>query len=347
MTIMNWRLEPGRAMILSDSLVTDGATGAPAYIAPKVLVLAHLLTLISAKGAMKPAQDLWVRHMSGEPARTIEDLAQVAPGILQTAYAQVRDRLGEDECTVFAFGWSWAQCRVVGYAFGWENGFTAQPLADGEALIPPPASPLPGSADWAATVFAQQSADRGLSPGDRDNIGGILTAHHIVADPDRGAKVLIEHLGPLPHYAEDVAALPVHPAPPARRFGDRSEWIRCEDWLAAALETDSGERTMKELSRGYRSGRYTLFAGQRSALLAEVMGIDDAAHAHLYLAGGELAEIRDVLRPRFESWGQRRGCISALITGRKGWARAFRTAGYELVRPIDVGRNWWLIAKAI
>jgi hypothetical protein len=347
MTIMNWSLSPERAVILSDSLVTDGATGAPAFIGPKVLVLPHLLAMIGAKGAMRPAHELWAWQMLGAPVHNIEGLADAAPGLLQEAFARVRGDLPEDECAVFVFGWSWARSRVVGYGFAWENGFAAQPLSDGEVLIPPPASPLPGSGDWAATILAQQAADRALAPEDRDNIGGPLTAHHVVADPERGAKLLIEHLGPLPHYAADLATLPALPALRGRMFGDSVEWSRCRGWLAAALATDSGNRSMSDLAEGYRSGRYTLFPGARSAMLAEVVTAEGEAHAHLYLAGGELDEIREVLRPRFEAWGQRLGCVTAIITGRKGWARAFAPNGYRLVEEINAARNWWLIAKPL
>lgn len=128
---------------------------------------------------------------------------------------------------------------------------------------------------------------------------------------------------------------------------DLADWARCESWLADALATDNGARSLDDLRAGYQEGRYTLFAGERGACLVELVEIEGRAHVHFYLAGGDLAEIRDVLRPLLEAFGQRLGCATVLITGRKGWARAFAGCGYRLVREINAARNWWLVGKEL
>lgn len=346
MTIMNWRLEPGRALILSDTLVTDGKTGAPGYVGPKVLVLPHLLAILSAKGLYRPAVDLWSELMG--PAgggANIAGVVALAPALLQRSHLMARAAAGEAECTVLLFGWCWERRRVVGYAFPQESGFRPVQLADTEALIPPPATPLPGSADWGATIYAQQAADRLLEPSERDNIGGYLLAHHVVARPAGGAQILVEQLGPLPMSAGDWAALPapdpiLEPEPCAS-----PEWARCEAWLVEALAYGDGAQTVADLRDGYASGRYVLFPGRKSAALVEVVDIAGANHLHFYLAGGELPEIRDELRPQLESFGQRLGCVSIFCNGRPGWARAFRAAGYRREDHEPSGR--WVVVKAL
>lgn len=345
MTICNWRLRPDRATIINDSLATDGEADAPAFIAPKVLVCAHLLGMIGSKGAMKPASDLWVATMTGKLPLDLAGVVAAAPGLLQASYAEARPFLSEDECTVFVFAWCPRAGRVRGWAFAWENGFAGHELAYTEAMMPGATPDLPGSADWGATILRQQSVDRALAPADRDNIGGFLTAHHIIAHPQRGAQILIENLGPLPHFAEDVASLPPPSWTPSQRTMGFAEWERCASWLAAALARDDGRRSMADLRAGYAAGRYTLFPGKRSAALVEIITSDGVPHLHFYLAGGKLEEIRDELRPRLEEFGRRHGCSTVFITGRRGWERAF--SDYRRVSVIDRARNWWLLGKEL
>lgn len=344
MTILNWTLAHDRATIVSDTLVTDGATGRPWFLAPKVLVLAGQAALLAAKGSLAPVHALWVRLMTGGFAADVDQLAAQTPGLLQEAYQAERGKLGEDECLVLLFGWSPARQRVVGWAFPFHNGFAAVELADGETMIPQRAE-LPGSADWTATINAQCSLEREIPAEDRDHCGGWLTSHTVVFDGS--AKILVENHGPLPHFVDDLAALPAGPAWPSLAPADEAVWNRCEAWLAAALATDNGARSLADLRAGYLAGRYALFPGERSAALVELVRDQAAWLLHFYLAGGDLTEIRDVLRPRLEEYGQRLGCRSVFITGRKGWTKAFAGCGYQLVREIDAARNWWLVAKPL
>lgn len=341
---MNWQLQPDRAVIVSDTLITNGATGKPWFLAPKVLVLSHLSAIVAAKGAVAPVHALWVRLMTGGFAADVDELAVLAPGLLQEAYAAERGKLEEDECLVFLFGWSPARRRVVGWAFPFHNGFTAVELADGETMIPQRAQ-LPGSADWPATINLQHALELEIPEGDRDHCGGFLTSHAVVFDGS--PKIVVENHGPLPSFAEQMAALPPPPPWPTRSQPDLVEWGRCEPWLAAALATDNGARTLADLREGCGAGRYALFPGEKSAVLVELVRDAWALQLHFYLAGGDLVEIRDVLRPQLEEYGQRLGCGAVFITGRKGWARAFGDCGYQLVREINAGRNWWLVGKEL
>lgn len=48
----------------------------------------------------------------------------------------------------------------------------------------------------------------------------------------------------------------------------------------------------------------------------------------IWLAGGELDALRQVLSPQLEAWGRAQGCRRMLIVGRTGWERALRGLGY-------------------
>lgn len=68
-------------------------------------------------------------------------------------------------------------------------------------------------------------------------------------------------------------------------------------------------------------------------------------HALAYLAGGDLVELSDVLRPKFEAYAGGIGAVTVVIGGRKGWARAWRRFGYLLVGRTDP--KDWITAKKV
>lgn len=48
----------------------------------------------------------------------------------------------------------------------------------------------------------------------------------------------------------------------------------------------------------------------------------------IWLAGGDLDELVNALRPRAEAWARINGCQRVLIIGRPGWERALGPMGY-------------------
>lgn len=100
------------------------------------------------------------------------------------------------------------------------------------------------------------------------------------------------------------------------------EWARCGPWLEAALALTRGTHSLEDVRRAVETGECRLYTGRASALVCEMQDWPQRKVLLLWLAGGDLAELRDELRPLAERWGREQGCTHVSIIGRPGWARA-------------------------
>ncbi|WP_374576122.1 hypothetical protein [Phenylobacterium sp.] len=110
-----------------------------------------------------------------------------------------------------------------------------------------------------------------------------------------------------------------------------NEWARCSHWIAAALEHARGAYALEDVLEIVRLGDARFWAGRQAAMVTEIHEYPRVRALHFWLAGGDLAELRDHLRPMAEAWGRAQGCTRATIIGRKGWARAL---GYQEVATV-------------
>lgn len=117
-----------------------------------------------------------------------------------------------------------------------------------------------------------------------------------------------------------------------------AEWARCSEWISDALPYADGVYTMDDVKDRIFSGDATFWPGERSALITTIYDYPQARWLMLWLAGGDLGELRAILRPVAEAWGRRHGCSRSIILGRAGWARALRDDGYEQI-AVMVGKD--------
>jgi hypothetical protein len=117
-----------------------------------------------------------------------------------------------------------------------------------------------------------------------------------------------------------------------------TEWARCGPWIEAALAHAGGTHTLADVKAMVCDPDHPVrfWAGQRSALVTEVQTWPNTTTLLLWLAGGDLAELRDELRPMAEAWGRDQGCERVMIVGRPGWARAL--PGYA-VQAVVCGKE--------
>lgn len=115
---------------------------------------------------------------------------------------------------------------------------------------------------------------------------------------------------------------------------------RCRPWLEAALEYGLGCHTIDDVQAGIEAGKFQLWPGEKCAAVTEVQEFPRAKFFNVFLAGGDLDEIRNMV-PWFQSFGRHMGCTKLTATGREGWARALRSQGWEKAKlvylslPID------------
>lgn len=107
-------------------------------------------------------------------------------------------------------------------------------------------------------------------------------------------------------------------------------WDRCAPWLAAALEHSLAGWTVEDLRAGAAAGRAQFWPGERAALVTEIAAYPNRRVLEAVAAGGDGAEIVEVLRPRAEAWARANGCAAVMVAGRPGWTRWLGAHGYAL-----------------
>ena len=105
-------------------------------------------------------------------------------------------------------------------------------------------------------------------------------------------------------------------------------WIRCRSWLLAALDPGCGSEA--DLLADLATGAAQLWPGEAAALVTQYLADERGACLHIWLAGGDLAEIL-AMRVGVETWARARGCTRVTIEGRRGWTRLLRRWGYRRV----------------
>lgn len=106
------------------------------------------------------------------------------------------------------------------------------------------------------------------------------------------------------------------------------EWNRCRGWIEAALEHTGGTHTIDDVREAIEARQAFVLAGKRSALVCEVQTFPRLQSFHVWLAGGDLAELRSS-QPQLEDYARRLGCSRISIAGRRGWVRAIEDLGYR------------------
>lgn len=105
-----------------------------------------------------------------------------------------------------------------------------------------------------------------------------------------------------------------------------SEWDRCAVWIQAAIDADPAGLPIEQVRAEIEAGRAHLWPGQRSAAVCGLLTPLGIREYHVWLAGGDLGELRQMERSA-EQYARAINCERLIIHGRKGWRRAL--AGYE------------------
>jgi len=116
-----------------------------------------------------------------------------------------------------------------------------------------------------------------------------------------------------------------------------NEWERCRPWIEAALAHDASGRTIGDVRKAIETGSAILLAGEKSAMVLDVLV---TRTLNVWLAGGDLNEIRSA-DPQLVEAARAFDCGQITIMGRKGWGRALRDLGYEVLvyKEIDDGEK--------
>lgn len=104
-----------------------------------------------------------------------------------------------------------------------------------------------------------------------------------------------------------------------------AEWTRCRHWLLPALHEHTEAQLIEELT----SGEAQIWGARDGAIVTQLLNADEPL-VMLWLGGGNMQSLIALL-PGIEAWGRAHGAKALWIKGRKGWARALKSAGFEPV----------------
>lgn len=106
-----------------------------------------------------------------------------------------------------------------------------------------------------------------------------------------------------------------------------SELERCRVWIEAALEHSGGSHTFDDVAELIREGKAQLWPAPRGCAVTEIVVYPRKRVLHIFLAGGELSQLRDMFSDAAE-WAKAQGCEAMSLSGRVGWARAMAPDGW-------------------
>lgn len=109
-----------------------------------------------------------------------------------------------------------------------------------------------------------------------------------------------------------------------------TEW---KDHIAEALKYQS-THTLADVEHMINEGFAVLWIGENSAAVTEVIQQPRQKDLSLWLCGGNLEEICEVMLPKAEEWAKRNGCTRLLTSGRPGWNRVMKKYGYTPVANV-------------
>ena len=105
-------------------------------------------------------------------------------------------------------------------------------------------------------------------------------------------------------------------------------WRRCAPWLDAALAHAGRTHALPAVWELVAAGQAQFWPGERAAMVTLVEDDPGERRLLIWLAGGDLQELVDRLRPAAERWARGQGCRRVLVIGRPGWERALAPEGY-------------------
>lgn len=112
----------------------------------------------------------------------------------------------------------------------------------------------------------------------------------------------------------------------ANRDGTWPEWLkefkRCQKYLEDALEYGHGGYDIEDILIAVAGGEMQLWTHDNSAAVTQVVFFPREKILNIALAGGQLEEL-EFLLPQALRFAEAAGCKTALVFGRRGWAKTF------------------------
>lgn len=103
---------------------------------------------------------------------------------------------------------------------------------------------------------------------------------------------------------------------------------RCREWIQAALDVGGNTHDVSDIYNGILRNTYQLWSAPDSCVVTEVVEFPNCRHLHIWLCGGNLDVIMDML-PDIEKFAEHIGAREVTSCGRHGWLKMLKPHGYE------------------
>lgn len=107
------------------------------------------------------------------------------------------------------------------------------------------------------------------------------------------------------------------------------ELDRCRPYIEAALEHAGGTHTFDDVCAAVLQQRARFWPLKNGCMVTEILDYPQQKHYHMWLGGGDLEEILS-MHPQVQQAALEAGCTHMSVTGRRGWAVALRSHGWEV-----------------
>ena len=105
------------------------------------------------------------------------------------------------------------------------------------------------------------------------------------------------------------------------------ELLRVRPFLEPALPYTGGTHDYVHIVNGVLSGALQLWPTENAALITEFHNFPNKRALHIFLAGGDLNEIKS-LHDDVVEFAKAAGCDGLSLTGRPGWVKALADLGF-------------------
>lgn len=109
--------------------------------------------------------------------------------------------------------------------------------------------------------------------------------------------------------------------------------MRWQDHIEKALAYQA-THAIEDVEAMVESGEAQLWLGEKSAAVTEIVKFPRLKVMHLWLCGGDLREITEVMLPRAEAFARVEGCDRLTTGGRIGWDRVMKRHGFTPIASI-------------
>lgn len=98
----------------------------------------------------------------------------------------------------------------------------------------------------------------------------------------------------------------------------------------SALEYAGGTHEFEDVVAEVATGAMQFWPAKKSCVVTQIVSYPQMRTLHIFLAAGDLAEIKD-MDETFREFGKKLDCKHVTLSGRRGWTKALADIGYKSV----------------